>query len=190
MDIHVASYGPILDQSVVQPVGDELESVYQARVSVSIVDREPPAAGMSEIAMTILATGAIGLLVKFFEPLVAHAGEQLRDKLLAAIREGKSNKETGRRYVPVCIEFGISDSEGPVRYCFHGEIDEEELLLRLRAAQEHIQTLPPELFAVASGPLVNGFFWDEAAGRWRGQVSGLDQIVYGEFWLPDDLWDC
>jgi hypothetical protein len=189
MEIQVKSWSPVLDPEYVQPIGDELIHLYRVPVTVSSFDHEPAASGFTEIAMTIIATGAVGLIFKVFEPLVTHAGEQVRDKLLVALREGKQNNETGRRYVPLCIEFGTTQVGAPVRYCFHGHLDDAELNLRLESAHIHMQKLPVDLFAGPDSPLVNGFFWDEAAGQWRGQVAGRNEILYGEFWLPRDIWD-
>lgn len=190
MEISATSVGAVLGEDVVRPVTDELGHIYDTRVEVSILGGEPPAAGMSEIALTIAASGiTTALVVEFFKPLVSHAGQQFRDKILTAIRNGKQSKASGRRYAPVLIELGTGDRPNPVRYFFHGDIDAGELLHRLQAADEHVRTLPPELFSGPAGPPENAFYWDVEEDRWRGGVFRYPDEPYGEYWMPRDLFD-
>ncbi|MEJ7900698.1 MAG: hypothetical protein WKF63_02580, partial [Thermomicrobiales bacterium] len=68
------------------PIIQELESIFRTKVETSSFDTEPPAAGMTEIAFTIVATGAFGLAFSFFQPLVTALGEEYREEVLRLIR--------------------------------------------------------------------------------------------------------
>jgi hypothetical protein len=161
-------------------------------IESSSFDFEPPAAGMTEIAFTIIATGTLGLAFKFFEPLVTAAGEAYRDEVLRLLRIGRRSKESDRGYIPLKIALGETSSgpypHTPVRYYFHGKLDEAELLIRLKAADEHVRTIPPEFFSGLGGPPENGFFWDEEEGRWRGTIWRYPDPCFGEFWLPPNIF--
>lgn len=195
LQLFLSSVGPIAGPEPTQPIADELARLYNAPIDVHVLDREPPAAGFTEIALVASVTGAVGLLYKFFEPLLTTAGEAFRDRVLDLDREGTKNKETGRKYFPLRIKLGSDPVTGqypntPVRYQFHGRIDADELLLRLEAADKHVRTLPEQLFSGPGGPPEIAFFWDKDQQRWRGSVwlGGYDDL-YGEDWLPSNLWE-
>lgn len=190
--LHFYSIRPVVGIDVTQPIEEELAELYEAQIQSASYDFEPPAAGFTEIAFTAAVTGGVVLLYKVFEPLVTAAGEAFRDSVMNLIRNGRKSKVSGRTYVPLRIELGSDPADPhpntPVRYYFHGQMDEDGLLLRLRAANEHVRTLPPELFSGSGGPSENGLFWDKEQQRWRGTVWRYRDESYGKFWIPEDLW--
>lgn len=191
--IALSSVRPVVPDSVVAPIGDELEQIFAHSVSRHPQDHEPPAAGYSEIAVIASITGGVGLLYKLFEPLVTDLGERFRDRVLEMCNVVTRRNEQSRVYTPLEISFGTK-MEGewamtPVRYYFHGRMDAEELLFRLQAAHDHLQSIPPEMFEGLGGPGENGFFWDGRERRWRGNVWISPDKTVGEEWLPPDLWE-
>ncbi|MEJ7900697.1 MAG: hypothetical protein WKF63_02575, partial [Thermomicrobiales bacterium] len=103
------------------------------------------------------------------------------------------SKESHRSYIPLQIGLGNESSDqfpdAPIRYYFHDEIDEAELLKRMEAADRHLQSIPPEHLSAQNGPAEYGFFWDTKTQQWRGCIYGYPEPAYGEFWLPFKGWD-
>lgn len=194
LQLHIGSFSSVVDRQISTAVEDSLAELYQVPVTSSSTDSEPPAAGMTEIALTILVSGAATLLAEFFKPLITDAGEACRNKVMDVIRNGRRSKKSGRKYLPLLIALGNDpDSQQPsmaVRYYFHGRLDDDDLLVRLMAANDHVASIPVEVFEGTGGPAEVGFYWDEQQNRWRGGASHQDpEQTYGEFWLPKDLWE-
>jgi hypothetical protein len=191
--ILVSSYLPVAGREITQPIEEELESLYQINVQSRTSDGEPAAAGMSEIAITITVAAGGALAMEFFKPLVTHAGKAFRDWMLEALSKARKSKVQDRIYIPLLFEFGEESTDAyptaSVRYFFYGRMDEEELLRRLQVADEHINSLPEELFSGSGGPTENGFYWDKQQGLWRGNVWRYPEPSFGEFWLAPGRWD-
>ena len=191
--LHISTYSlqPVVDQSVADAMNRTLGEAFVTEVQAHTSDFEPPAAGMSEIAFTIVGTGLFALVVEFFRPLATAAGEAYRDDVLRLIRGSRRSKESGRQYVPLHIVLGEASDNAqsgtPVRYFFHGDIDDVELLKRLIAADKHIRTIPRELFSGIGGPPECSFYWDEQEERWRGQVFRYPEEPWGEYWFPPNI---
>src|SRR5262249_59912673 len=86
----------------------------------------------------------------FFKPLIAEAGEAFRGRVLDLLRQARKSRITGRPYISLRLQMG-SDTphphpHGPVRFNFHGQMDEDGLLERLRAADALVRSLRSELF--------------------------------------------
>lgn len=178
-----------VDEDVAESIKDELANLYEVPVdSISYSNAGKPAFGLAEVTLTV---GIVGPLVyKFLEPLITTAGEAFRDKVLDIIRKTKG--APGGPYIGVSIEFGDASDEEfpdtPIRYYFYRQVDDQELMKRLKAADQHLSSLPPELLSERAAPVEYGFFWDRKTQRWRGCVWRQDNELYGEDWLPDDIY--
>lgn len=164
------------------PIISDLESIFRTNVKSSYFDGRAAASGLAEIAFTIIATGAVGLIFKFFEPLVTAAGEAYRDDVLGLIQRHRGD------HIPLQIGLGGESRndypDAPIRYCFHDRIDGDELLKRMIAANEHLQSIPPKHLSGLIGPTEYSFFWDTETQQWRGCIYGGLEPAYGEFWIP------
>lgn len=187
LHISSSSVSPVAGSELTNPIDEALSSIFGIEVKAKRWEFEPPAAGLSEIAYTAMIVGGVGLLYKFFEPLVTVAGEGFRDRLLELIGKGTKSKNSERHYIPARIVLG-EGPEAPVRYYFHGHPSPQELLIRLEAADAHIKSIPPEMFVGSGGPSENGFFWDDETRAWRGTVWRYPEPPFGVFWLPPNLW--
>lgn len=198
--IQVNSIRPVLADAYVAPIADELSDLYGVQPTIHVDEHEPPAAEFTEIALYILMAVntaqivAAPLVTKLFEPLVTELGERLRDRVLDVIDVTRARNPNLRVYVPLVIAVGQQGEDGeflsvPVHYVFHGRMNAVELLRRLRAAEEHLKTIPPELLSGAAAGPPGRFFWDSEQGRWRGHISRFPDEPYGEEWYPPDLWE-
>jgi len=170
-----------VEEDVAESIKEELANLYGVTVdSFSYSNAGKPAFGLAEVTLTV---GIVGPLVyKFFEPLITTAGEAFRDKVLDTIRKTKG--APGGPYIGVSIEFGDASDEEfpetPIRYYFYRRIDDKELVTRLKAADEHFNSLPPELLSERAAPVEYGFFWDHETQQWRGCVWRQGDEPYGE----------
>lgn len=172
--VHVQSFS-FVSFADLAPVLDEL-NIRHNSVEAAVYDFEPPAAGFSEIAITIATDASAAILAT----LALQGAGELRRKLLQVMSKSKSNPD-GRRYVPLRVQIGR------VRFYFHEVVSEEELLERIRAAQELAASLPDEAFQGEAGPGEYGFFWDDIGKAWRGGIYGYSgEICHPENMLSDD----
>jgi hypothetical protein len=183
---------PAAPPEIVEPFEEELRSLFGIQLESHHYDREPPAAGMSEIAITLSILGSsagfgVWALKSFFEPVITEAGERFRDRVFQLSREATRSAESQREYIPLIIQFGAQGSEfstTPVRYVFQDIRSLAELEERLEAASEHIRQLPNNLFTAPDGPIESSFFWDRDTRTWRGNVYLGEAGIYGEEWMP------
>lgn len=70
-----------------------------------------------------------------------------------------------------------------MRFYFHEQIDDEELIARLSAAQNLVASLAQGAFDGHAGPGEYGFFWDRADEKWKG---GIYQYSNG-YCLPERM---
>lgn len=157
--VHVHSFS-FVSFADLAPVLDELNKRHNS-VEAAVYDFEPPAAGFSEIAITIATDASAAILAT----LALQGAGELRRKLLQVMNKAKSNAH-GRRYVPLRVQIGR------VRFYFHEMVSEEELLERLQAAQEFAASLPGDAFSGETGPGEYGLFWDDKEKAWRGSIYG------------------
>lgn len=160
-----------VSRGVAKPIEEELMSLYRVPIeSTSYDNRGKPAFGLAETALVIAVLWP--LVHKFFEPLVTTAGEAFRNRVLETIR--KTRHTPSGPHISVAIQFGDESDEEfpdtPIRYYFYHQIDDEELVKRLKAADKHLKSLPRELFSERSAPVEYGFFWDRETQQWRGCV--------------------
>lgn len=164
------------------PFLDELNKRHFS-VSATVHDFEPPAAGFSEIAITVAVAAPTAYLSSFLATWAAEDAKALRRRMLEAMKRGKENAY-GRRYVPLRVEIGR------VRFYFHEQLNDEELVERLRAAQEFAASLPEEAFEGQGGPGEYGYFWDRSAKAWKGGIYGYsDEICLPEGMLTENPGD-
>lgn len=147
------------------PFLDELNERYNS-VAAKVHDFEPPAAGFSEIAITVAVTAPVAYLSSFLATWAAEDAKALRQKMLDLMHRNQEN-EHGRRYLPMRIEIGR------VRFYLHEQLTDEELVQRLRAAQDYTATLPEQAFDGEAGPGEFGLFWDKNSETWKGGIYGF-----------------
>ena len=147
------------------PLLDELNERYNS-VGANVYDFEPPAAGFSEIAITIAVTAPVAYLSSFLASWAAEDAKALRRKMLELMHRNQENQH-GRRYLPMRVEMGR------VRFYLHEQVSDEELVKRLRAAQEYTAALPEEAFAGEAGPGEFGLYWDKKSETWKGGIYGF-----------------
>jgi hypothetical protein len=157
------------------PFLDEL-SKRNFSVSATVVDFEPPAAGFSEIAITVAVAAPTAYLSTFLATWAAEDAKALRRKLLNVMKRSRESP-SGRRYVPLRVEIGR------VRFYFHEQINDQELVTRLRAAQDLVAALPERAFEGQSGPGEYGFFWDRNEEKWKGGIYQYSN----EYCLPERM---
>jgi hypothetical protein len=174
--IYVSAITTVLSYSDIAPLLDELNTRY-AVVETSASSHEPPAAGLTEIALIITASGAAIYLKAFLEAWAAEDARAIRTHLASLTQKGRKNR-LGRHFVPFRIELGA------IRFSFHERLsDEDEVLERLRAAVELVQSLPDEAFQGSGGPGEMGLWWDRNRREWRGSIGTWG----GEFCLPEGV---
>jgi hypothetical protein len=170
--VNVGAYGFVSFEDLA-PVLDELSDLRRHNiVRASVADFEPPAAGFSEIAVTIATDASATILAT----LALQGAGELRRKLLQLMGKARKNRH-GRRYLPLSVEIGR------VRFYFQEVVSEEALLERLQAAQEFAASLPGEAFLGKSGPGVYGLFWDDQGKTWRGSIYGYS----GDLCSPEHM---
>lgn len=147
------------------PFLDELNGRYNS-VGAKAHDFEPPAAGFSEIAITVAVTAPVAHLSSFLATWAAEDAKALRQKMLDLMPRNQEN-EHGRRYLPMGIEIGR------VRFYLHEQLTDEELVQRLRASEDFTATLPDEAFDGEAGPGEGGLFWDKNSKTWKGGIYGF-----------------
>lgn len=159
------------------PFLDELNSKYNS-VEATVYDFEPPAAGFSEIAVTVAVAAPIAYLSSLLATWAAEDAKALRQRLLGVMRRSKQNP-SGRRYLPMRVELGR------VRFYFHDDVTEEELVGRLRAAHEFAASLPEAAFEGEPGPGEYGLYWDKKTNSWKGSIYGLREGFCRPSWMGD-----
>lgn len=159
--VHVGSFS-FVSFSGLAPFLDELNKRHFS-VDASVYDFEPPAAGFSEIAITVAVAAPAAYFSTFLATWAAEDAKALRRKMLDLFQRGKVSG-SGRRYVPMRVELDR------VRFYFHEQLDDEELVARLKAAQEFAASLPEEAFEGRAGPGEYGLFWDRKLKAWRGGI--------------------
>jgi hypothetical protein len=175
--VHVHSFS-FVSFAELAPVLDELNKRHNT-VEAAVYDFEPPAAGFSEIAITIATDASAAILAT----LALQGGGNLLGKLRRLMNHAKKNPY-GRHYVPLRVQIGR------VRFYFHEVVSEEALLERLRAAHEFSLSLPPEAFLGEAGPGEIGMYWDDKSKAWRGGINGFrDEYCYPENMLSGDPGD-
>ncbi|MEA2583655.1 MAG: hypothetical protein QOF33_1740 [Thermomicrobiales bacterium] len=180
-EIQVWSVATLVSYSDAGPLLDELNKRY-AFVRTSFSSHEPPAADFSEIAFALtVGTGVGGALVYFKSFLEAWAAEDakaLRSRLANLTKQGWQNK-WGRRFVPFTLSFGT------VRFLFHEQLGEDEMLERIKAASELLKSLPEEAFELERipGGGGEGLYWDKKSKQWLGVIGGWG----GEHCFPDGV---
>lgn len=179
--IQVVYLLPVLAANDAAPFIGELEAHF-GNVEARPINSEPPAAGFSEISMVLTALGgvvSVAFITGFFEELGSESARQLREGLRRVLERGRRNY-WGRKYSPLCIELGQA------RFHFHQPLSEDELLKRIRKADELVKSLPPEAYdGRPQGPMEYGFFWDTETEQWRGELWQL----YGKYWFPPRFWE-
>ena len=173
--IHVSVITTVLSNSDIAPLLDEINTQY-AKVETTAWSHEPPAAGLSEIALIISASGAAIYLKAFLEAWAAEDARMIRKHLASLTQKGRKNK-LGRHFVPFRIELGA------VRFFFHEQLSDDEVLERLRAALKLVQSLPDEAFQGPGGPGEAGLWWDRSRQGWRGAIGTWG----GEFCMPENV---
>jgi len=179
--VHVGSFS-FISFSRLAPFLDELNKRY-VFVAASVSDFEPPASGFTEIAITLAVAAPAAYFSSFLATWAAEDAKALRRKMLDLFDLGKVNSH-GRRYVPMRVELGR------VRFYFHEQLDDEELVTRLKAAQDFVASLPEVAFEGLGGPGEYGLFWDRKLKSWRGGIHGYQAgYCVPERVLSDDPGD-
>jgi len=173
--IHVSVITTVLSNADIAPLLDELNTRY-AVVNTSSYSHEPPAAGLTEIALVITASGAAIYLKAFIESWAADDAKALRKHLSSITKRGRKNK-WGRHFVPFELRLGS------VQFYFHESLDEDEILERIRAAVELVRSLPDEAFEGPGRESGHGLWWDRCRREWRGYIGTWG----GEFCIPENV---
>lgn len=161
----VNAVGPVQSFTDIAPLLEAL-GLRHSSVQASVSGMEPPAAGMTEIAVWVLVSAPIIYLKSFLESWAAEDAKDIRLAILEILRNGRSNRN-GRRYYPLEVSLKTKQGLGNVDFFFEDELTEEELLRRLRSAQALVSALDDSKFEVRSGPPENGFFWNAERRCWR-----------------------
>lgn len=174
------------------PVFDDVEDVLSIPVERVPLGYEPVAAGMSEIAtvLSILADSK-EVLVPVLTGLASWFGGPGVGKFRDLVRNTRRSKETGRGYIPVCVQVGTAPPHGSVRFYFHGDPDPEQLKRQWEEVGAIIRSLPAEALNESPGPQEYGYFWDNERAEWRGELfyQVRDQFRTEGVWFPPDLFD-
>ncbi len=189
-DVTIYAVSPVLGHEIPNQVATELSSQLGHPATLEVLDNEPPAAGMSEIAMVIEVVSNAGGAVAFLALLLNTVkGTTLGEAIGRVLSRGRRSETSGRAYVPISINIGAQGSGMPLRFMFHGKVSQQEFLIRLEKAKELAATIPPEMLSGPGGPAEYSFFWDHENRHWRGQIYDPDSLgVDDDFWLPPDLY--
>jgi hypothetical protein len=170
-----------LDYDDLLPLLKELHKRYATvNTSVSSLGVEPPAAGMTEIALIFaLSNTAIPYLKGFLEEWGKADAKGLREALIELFGRGrKSRTGSGRMFIPLVIPLG------KVRFYFYDVRSDDDFANQLNAAYEFMQSLPNEAFEGIAGPPEYGMFWDRESNSWQGSIYGYTEYKSH----PRDLW--
>lgn len=192
-DLWVTSHavGPVIDEQAYSNLLDEISEGLGAPLDNEVFETEPPAAGMSEIAvvMSFLADSK-EVLLPVISWMVGRFGGPAFNTLRDYLDGSRRSRETGRPYVPLCVAFGTNpDNRGSVRFYFHGRPAQKQLERQFEEMYRVIDALPEVALAEMAGPPEYGYFWDEEQSRWRGQLYYSATPDADEVWFPDDLLD-
>lgn len=179
-EVNVAAIGTVQSYSDLAPLLDELNKRH-AWVKASVSSFEPPAAGMTEIAVTLALAAPVTYLKSFIETWATEDAKAVRAAVKDIVDKGRQNRH-GRRFIPFRLELG------GVRFYFHERLTDDTMQDRLRAAQVLIDSLPSEAFEGQPGPGEYGFFWDSGSNTWKGSIFGHPQYGSG-ICIPENLWD-
>jgi hypothetical protein len=182
--VELGSIGTVQSYQDLAPLLDEFSKRFY-KLSAHVSSFEPPAAGFSEIAVSLtwmadtakdhpLITYAA---LRFIDTILEDSARKIRKEIARITREGRANRN-GRRFVPIEINIG------PVKFLFHRPVDESELTKQVEAMKETLAVLPSGTFlATRKGQFDHWYFWDNELECWRmvaEEVSG---------WWPHDIWD-
>lgn len=182
--IKVGAIGTIQSYEDLAPLLDDLSERF-CNLSVHVSPIEPPAAGFSEIAVSIswaveaakehpfLTYAAL----RFVDTLLEDGARKIRAEIARVTREARANRH-GRRFVPLEINLG------PVKFLFHRPMVEAGLVDQFEGMKATVSSLPTGTFVTRrTGEFTNWFFWDSERGNWQMVNEGESG------WWPDDLWD-
>lgn len=173
--VQISTITTVLSYTDIAPFLDEISSHY-AKIETTAWSHEPPAAGFTEIALVITASGAAIYLKAFIESWAADDAKALRKHLSSITKRGRKNKR-GRHFVPFELRLGS------VQFYFHESLDEDEILERIRAAVELVRSLPDEAFEGPGRESGRGLWWDRSRREWRGYIGTWG----GEFCIPENV---
>jgi hypothetical protein len=182
---------PVVDLDAYEEVLDEISEGLGVPVRREIVEGEPPAAGMSEIASTLsILADSKEVILPVIAWMAGQFGGPVFSKLRAHLERSRRNREGDRPYIPLCIVFGTApDSSGSVRFYLHGRPDAAQLKHQFDEMYRVIDALPEVALAERAGPPEYGYFWDEVQSRWRGTLFYAADSEPYEMWSPVDLFD-
>lgn len=164
--VRVGAIGTLLSYSDLAPFLDEM-SKRHVSVNADVSSYEPPAAGFTEIALSITvvaAGGGVIYLKSFLETWAAEDAKAIRSQLSRFSELGWRGAH-GRRFVPFTITLG------PISFYFHEKLDEDAMLERTRAATALVQSLPDEAFECNPRESGYGLWWDRNRREWRGYIG-------------------
>lgn len=162
------------------------------KIDSSSHDYHGPTAEFSDVATVVSFVADLTTLLGFIGgSLTLMFGQpKILKEFKALIRAGTPKDSESPPAFPVRVEFGTVPANRSVRFYFHGDPSEEDILWMWRSAQLILQSFPPEAFQELGGPPIVGYFWDFSSGQWRG--SNYYEAVrtgdgYNGTWFPPDF---
>lgn len=182
--IHLGAIGTVQSYKDLAPLLDELSKRFY-RLDAHVSSFEPPAAGFTEIAVSLtwvvdttkdhpfLTYAAL----RFIDTLLEDGARKIRREMARITREARINQH-GRRFVP--FEMNL----GPVKFLFHRPADESKLIEQIAELKKLVAALPVGVFVETQrSQFANWFSWDSDVGGWRRVREG------NLSWWPKDLWE-
>lgn len=186
--IQVGAIGTVQSYADLAPLLDELAKRYN-KLSARVSAFEPPAAGFTEIAVSLSWVAETArdhpiptyLVLRFLDTLLEDGARRIRAEISRITREARSSSH-GRRFVPFELRLG------PIALLFHRAVDEEQLSSQIQVAREYIAGMPAEeLESSIPGPFRSWFYWDVSQNSWKRVQEGEDDSWPKDLWVDDPL---